>query len=473
MGWHKLFFLILLIPVLLSATITFERTYGGVTGYEVACTSDYGYAIVGFYALYRDIIYLVKTDSLGDTLWTSLVSQPYVNKGSYSLKELSDGGFIAVGYRDSINDPIPADAYLVRFNSFGDTLWSKLYGGDSLDKGYWIEITPDSNFIIVGETKSYGVGNSDVLFMKTDTGGNVLWSRTYGGDSYDLGRCVKNMSDNGFIIVGSTYSFGAGFRDIYLIKTDSVGNPEWIKTYGGTNYEWGHDVEVTPDSGYIVVGQTNSFGALGQDVYFIKTDSLGDTLWTKTYGGADDDVGYSVAITSDGGYIIAGYTTHYVGGDKDVWLIKTDSLGDILWTRTYGSVDDDCAYSIKNTLDNGFIIAGSTSSGVYLIKTDSLGNAGIEEKEISDFAYQLPVLRIFPSLVTGSLNIKYAVYTQTEIELSLYDVTGSRIKVLKQEKVLPGYYQEKINVSNFSNGVYFIVLRQGNDKVSRKFLLIK
>ena len=216
MGWHKLFFLILLIPVLLSATITFERTYGGVTGYEVACTSDYGYAIVGFYALYRDIIYLVKTDSLGDTLWTSLVSQPYVNKGSYSLKELSDGGFIAVGYRDSINDPIPADAYLVRFNSFGDTLWSKLYGGDSLDKGYWIEITPDSNFIIVGETKSYGVGNSDVLFMKTDTGGNVLWSRTYGGDSYDLGRCVKNMSDNGFIIVGSTYSFGGGCRALFV-----------------------------------------------------------------------------------------------------------------------------------------------------------------------------------------------------------------------------------------------------------------
>ncbi len=471
MSWHKLFFLILLIPVLSSATITFERSYGGVTGYEVACTSDYGYAIVGFYALYRDIIYLVKTDSLGDTLWTSLVSQPYVNKGSYSLKELSNGAFIAVGYRDSINDPIPAGAYIVRFNAIGDTLWSRFYGGDSLDKGYWIEITPDNNFIIVGETKSYGQGGSDVLFMKTDTAGNVLWSRTYGGDSYDIGRCVKNMSDNGFIIVGSTYSFGAGFRDIYLIKTDSVGNPEWTKTYGGTNYEWGHDVEVTPDNGYIVVGQTNSFGALGQDVYFIKTDSLGDTLWTKTYGGADDDVGYSVAITSDGGYIIAGYTTHYVGGDKDVWLIKTDSLGNVLWTRTYGSVDDDCAYSIKNTPDNGFIIAGSTSSGVYLIKTDSLGNAGIEENNVTS---QLNIALIcIPSLTKTNATLRYTLPQEAKISLSVYDNLGRLVKNIYAGERAAGTYFQKVSLKDLPCGVYHLLLKTPGKTITKKIVKLE
>jgi len=245
----------------------------------------------------------------------------------------------------------------------------------------------------------------------------------------------------------------------------------WTRIYGGTNWDYGYSVQQTSDGGYVIVGTTMSIDS--GDVYFIKTDSLGDTLWTKTYGGADDDVGYSVAITSDGGYIIAGYTTHYVGGDKDVWLIKTDSLGDILWTRTYGSVDDDCAYSIKNTLDNGFIIAGTTSNGVYFIKTDSLGNVGIEEKEISDFADQVPVLRIFPSLVTGSLNIKYVITHTGATEVSLYDVTGSSVKILKQKKVLPGYYQERIDVSKLSNGVYFIMLRHDNDKVTRKFLVVK
>jgi len=483
MKLQKLVF-ILLVPIFSLATITFERTYGTLssheTGYAVQTTLDGGYAIVGCATTGRDIIYFVRTDSLGYPLWISSIGQPYRHKNSYSLKELDDGGFIIVGYKGNLSSSVNDDAYLVRFSSSGDTLWSKLLGGDSLDRGYWIEITPDSNFIIAGQTKSYGVGSSDVWLVKTDTSGNVLWHQTYGGTSYDMGRCIKNTPDCGFIIVGSTYSFGAGFRDIYLIKTDSLGNLLWSKTYGGSDYEWGYDVENTIDNGYIIVGSTNSFsfGVWGQDVYLIKTNSLGDTLWTKTYGGVNDDVGHSVTVTLDNGFVVAGYTESEGAGYSDVWLIKTDSLGNIIWTKTYGGVDNDGAYSIKTTQDNGFIITGytdSNSSGkdVYLIKTDSLGNVGIKEKETSNFRSRVSMIEIFPSLVTRCLNIEYMLTRKEQVELSIYDATGSRVRLIKQEKLAPGYYQQKINIENLSNGVYFIVLKQGDEKVSKKFLLIK
>jgi len=362
---------IVFVPVFVFAVITFERTYKSGsphnTGYAVQQTSDYGYAVLARCGTGADGIYFIRTDSLGDTLWTNWYS-PTCGVG-YSFK--IHNGFIITGGSQNLN--------LLRINSSGDSLWLKSFGGDSLDKGFGIAITEDSNFIIVGQTKSYGAGSSDVWLIKTDTSGNVIWTQTHGGINYDIGRCVKNTADRGFIIVGSTYSFGAGFRDIYLVKTDSLGDLLWFKTYGGGDYDWGYDVDVTMDSGYIIVGSTNSFGAWGQDVYLIKTDINGDTLWTKTYGGIDDDVGYSVAVTPDGGFIVAGDTESEGAGFSDVYLIKTDSLGDIMWSKTYGGSHNDGAYCVENTQDNGFIITGYTYSyppdrKVYLIKTDSSGN---------------------------------------------------------------------------------------------------
>lgn len=442
----KLFRLLIMLflPIFSLATITFERTYGDPskyeTGYAVQTTSDGGYAVIGCATTGRDIIYFVRTDSLGNPLWISLISQGYVHKNSYSLQELDDGGFIAVGYRESILEPAPAQIYLVRFNSFGDTTWSRLYGGDSLDKGYWIEITHDSNFIIVGETKSYGLGSSDVWLIKTDTNGTMLWNQTYGGTSYDMGRCIKNTHDKGFIIVGSTYSFGAGLRDVYLIKTDSLGNLIWSKTYGSSDYEWGYDVENTVDNGYIIVGGTNSFGAWGQDVYFIKTDSLGDVLWMKTYGGVYDDVGHSVVIANDSSYIIAGYTDSDGADHGDVWLIETDYFGNIIWTKRYGGDKDDWAYAVEKTQDNGYIITGFTysmpsdtmRSDVYLIKTDSLGNIGIEEFQIHNPKADLPVLRIYPNPFSKRTDITFQTEDKSNIKLKIYDVKGSLVKKFKQ-----------------------------------------
>lgn len=482
---------VLLLPIFSLATITFERTYGDPTkyetGYAVQTTSDGGYAVIGCATTGRDIIYFIKADSVGNPMWSTLVSQGYVHKNSYSFKELNDSGFICVGYMDSILGTAPAEVYLVRFNSFGDTIWSRLYGGDSLDRGYWVEITPDSNFIIAGQTKSYGMGSSDVWLIKTDTSGTVLWNQTYGGTGYDMGRCVKNTPDKGFIIVGSTYSFGAGFRDIYLIKTDSLGVPSWSQAYGGSGYEWGYDVEHTVDNGYIIVGSTNSFGAWGLDIYLIKTDSLGNPLWTKTYGGILDDVGHSVVVTNDGSYVIAGYTNSYGAGRGDVWLIKTDSMSNIIWTKQYGGVKDDWAYAVERTQDNGYVITGFTSSmpgdtlrsDMYLIKTDSLGNAGIEEFQTDIRKKDFLVLRIHPNPFTQITNITLPADSWQDAVgcMEIYDIAGRRCRHWDGSTIRHTHcvtWDGRDELGNIlPSGVYFVQLKVGEYTIVEKLILIR
>jgi len=155
------------------------------------------------------------------------------------------------------------------------------------------------------------------------------WWRTYGGTTYDEGCSVQQTSDGGYIIAGHTLSFGAGRDDVYLIKTDASGDTQWTRTYGGTSYDFGCSVQQTSDSGYIIAGLTMSFGSGNGDVYLIKTNASGDTLWTKTYGGMNDDFGYSVRQTSDGGYIVAGLTGSFGAGSDDVYHIKTDANGNV------------------------------------------------------------------------------------------------------------------------------------------------
>lgn len=203
------------------------------------------------------------------------------------------------------------------------------------------------------------------------------WNKTFGGSNDDEGRVVHQTSDGGYILAGYTRSFGAGGHDVWLLKTDDKGDEQWNKTFGGSSDDRAYSVQQTTDGGFVVVGQTNSYGAGWLDVYLIKTDYSGDKQWSKTLGGLYHDVGYSVKQTSDGGYIIAGYTEFYGAGVRDVWLIKTDASGNEQWNKTFDSVDYDyeCGWSVQQTSDGGFIIAAHVySARDYLIKTDANGN---------------------------------------------------------------------------------------------------
>ena len=258
--------------------------------------------------------------------------------------------------------------------------FSKTYGGSDWDGGVSIQQTTDGGYIISGFTNSYGNGGQDAWLVKTDSVGGTLWTQTFGGSSTDASMSVQQTTDGGYVIVGYTDSFGNGYQDFYLTKTDSQGNEEWNKTIGGTEPEMGYSIQQTTDGGYIITGEKWSGEIDGYDFWLIKTDSQGDEEWNKTYGGSDWDNGRSVQQTTDGGYIIAGRTNSFGNGDYDFWLIKTDSNGNEEWNQTFGGSEGDQSYSVQQTIDGGYIITGSThSSGsggqdVLLIKTDSEGN---------------------------------------------------------------------------------------------------
>ena len=220
----------------------------------------------------------------------------------------------------------------------------------------------------------------NVWLIKTDANGNEVWTQTFGGANYEEGLSVQQSNDGGYIITGTTLSFGNGVANIYLIKTDGNGNELWNKTFVGTNNNWSYSVQQTTDGGYIVIGYTNSFGNGAADVYLIKTDGSGNELWNKTFGGVNDDGGFSVQQTNDGGYVVAGYTKSVGNGDADVYLIKTDGSGNELWNKTFGGTYEDGGFDVQQTTDGGYILTGKTlyaggvDSDLYLIKTDGNGN---------------------------------------------------------------------------------------------------
>ncbi|MCH7760731.1 T9SS type A sorting domain-containing protein, partial [candidate division TA06 bacterium] len=297
-------------------------------------------------------------------------------------------------------------------------------------------------------------------------------------------------SDWGYIIAGDTRSFGAGGWDFYIIKTDSLGDTLWTRTYGDTNHEASTFVQETSDGGYIVAGYTSSFGAGNGDVYLIKTDSLGDTLWTRTFGGTANDEGWSVQQTvQDGGYIIAGGTTSFGAGGKDLYLLKTDSLAATLWARTYGGTEEDHGWSVQQTVpDGGYIIAGTTrsfgagGSDVYLIKTDGNGQVGVKEE---DSRVRIPSSRVMlyhnePNPFHHITMIHYQIPDTNHesritkhVTLAVYDITGKQVETLVDEFQEPGVYEVEWEGKNVSSGIYFYRLQTGDFIATRKMILLK
>jgi hypothetical protein len=244
--------------------------------------------------------------------------------------------------------------------------WVKTFGGLGNDWGRSIQHTSDGGYIITGWTSSFGAGSTDVWLIKTNSNGDEEWTRTFGGINYDEGWSVQQTSDSGYIITGETKLLG-GKTDVLLIKTDSNGNEIWNKTFGGEDWNSGRSVKQISDGGYIITGSTGPEYPTKLDVLLIKTDSNGNVKWSRTFGGSSPDRGYSVLQTSDGGFIIT--------GTGEFWLIKTDSDGNKEWSRPSGGYLTKGGCSIQQTNDGGYIVAGGSEARYcWLIKTDSNGN---------------------------------------------------------------------------------------------------
>jgi hypothetical protein len=475
---------------------TWVKTYGGTYtdwANSVQQTSDEGYVIAGSTYSFgtrdgNNDVWLIKTDTTGDTLWTRTYtrsSDTSSNEAAFSVRQTSDGGYIIAGYTGSLATGL-LDVYLLKTNADGDTVWTKTFGeADYLDIGFSVQQTSDGGYITTGITESYGAGEADVWLIKTDANGDTTWTRTYGGTENDEGNCLQQTSDGGYIITGVTTSYGEGTPDssnVYLIKTDANGDTIWTKAYGGAGDEAGQSVQQTSDAGYIITGVTTSCGAGEGDVWLIKTDANGDTTWTKTFGGASLEWGSSVQQTSDEGYIITGVTESYGAGEADVWLIKTDSNGEVVWTRTFGGTGDDEGYSVEQASDGGYIIAGVTelsveTGNVYLIKTDSLGNVGIEEEKEYDESSPI-FITASPNPAGPEATIRYALPEETRVSLKVYDASGRMLKVLADEEQSSGvhsiYWNGRDDTGKqLSSGVYFLNLKAGEFSVIDRIVILR
>jgi uncharacterized delta-60 repeat protein len=368
------------------AQIRFAKTYGGTDNdraYSVQQTSDGGYILAGWTTSFSAgviDVFFIKTDANGNIIWNKAYGGT-LSEWAYSVQQTSDGGYILAGGISTASAGLN-DFFLIKTDANGNIIWDKAYGGTNYDYAHSVQQTSDGGYIVAGYTNSFGVGTYDAFLIKTDANGNLQWAKTYGGTNWDQAFSVQQTSDGGYIVAGLTRSFGAGLNDIFLIKTDANGNLQWAKTYGGTNFDYAYSVQQTSDGGYIVAGGTNSFGAGGYDFFLIKTDANGDIIWAKTYGGTNNDSAFSVQQTSDGGYIVAGRTRSFGAGGYDFFLIKTDANGNVQWAKTYGGTSSDYAFSVQQTSDGGYILAGITSSfgaglaDIFLIKTDTNGDIG-------------------------------------------------------------------------------------------------
>jgi len=352
-------------------------------GHSLIQTSDGGYAIAGFTSSFgagSSDAYLVKLDADGNLQWTKTIGGPASEEGN-SLIQTSDGGYVIAGFTESFGAG-ETDVYVVKLDANGNLQWTKTIGGKGWDAGLSLIQTSDGGYAIAGYTTSFGAGDYDVYVVKLDAKGNLQWTKTIGGTKDDRGASLIQTSDGGYAIAGYITSFGAGGGDVYVVKLDAKGNLQWTKTIGGPADEIGFSLIQISDSGYAIAGYITSFGAGGGDVYVVKLDANGNLQWTKTIGGPGDEAGYSLIQTSDGGYAIAGATQSFGAGKKeDVYVVKLDANGNLLWTKTIGGENDDRGFSLIQTSDGGYAIAGTTASfdagdlDVYVVKLDKNGNA--------------------------------------------------------------------------------------------------
>jgi hypothetical protein len=383
-----------------SVAQKWERTFGGVdvdTANSANETMDGGYIVAGITKSFGDEngdIWLVKVDSSGNKEWDRTFGGPEYDSAK-SVQQTRDGGYIIAGCTGFFGEGY-GDAWLIKTDSSGNKEWDETFGGTMGDSSAnSMQQTRDGGYIIAGYV--HDASDSDVLLIKVDSLGSEEWNMTFGGSNDDGSYSVEQTRDEGYIIAGYTKSYDANYSKVWIIKTDSLGNREWDRTFqGSTTNDVPYLIRQTNDSGYIIVGRTKSHDVSNQTkvdgtsncyIWLKKTDSTGSEEWNRTFSKSSDDRANSIQQTRDGGYIIAGYTgVGLIGYSlglndiRDAWLIKTNSLGNKEWDKTFGGARSDEASSVQQTLDGGYVIAGNTwsygagYSDVWLIKTDADGN---------------------------------------------------------------------------------------------------
>ena len=364
--------------------------YDAEMGYSIHPTSDGGYIISGATSSYwatdslprrvalpahgvTDAI-IAKIDRYGDPEWIKTYGGEQY-ESAFNAKQTNDGGYFFTGYNSSTGAGL-YDFWLVKLNNQGTIAWQKTYGTANADIGFYGDITSDNGFILTGYTVPENRMDKDIWLIKTDGEGNELWSHTFGDNLSQSGTFLQETDDSGFIVIGETTGSSTQ-TDIILLKTDHNGIEEWRRVISEPGSDVPYAIKQT-NNGYIMVATTTSMGAGNKDILLISFDLDGNIMWQKTYGGPALEYGFDV-ILDDDGYVLTGSTSSYGTMFYDMWIIKVDLGGEIIWDEIYSGNNIDIGRAIINNQSGGFTVLGQTSSygagefDFWVLKMDNNG----------------------------------------------------------------------------------------------------
>ncbi|MBS1924103.1 MAG: T9SS type A sorting domain-containing protein [Bacteroidetes bacterium] len=454
-----------------KAQNTFEKiidTLGSAGAYSIQETFDGGYVFCGGSIYNGNDVCIVKLDSAGTIEWAKIYSGPSMEGANY-IEQTPDSGYMVNAVYD-IGVPF-ARSWLLRLDANGDTLWTKvLSGGTGATIPSMVNSMASVNNAIYGLTGYFKQDTMPIVprvfFIAVLSNGLVAANKTYNYSSTlsSDARAIDKTYDNGFIMAGAGAT-SSQYSDIYVIRTNGYGDTLWTRTYDKSTSDAAMDVKQTTDSGFIVVSIIYDTIVYKYNIYLIKTDTAGDTIWTKQYFSQYEQVIYSVQQTIDNGYIMTGYSNTAVG--RSLYLIKTDYTGNTLWTRRYNPNINNYGYFVRQTKDGGFIICGATSTGSYIIKTDSLGMVGngtgiAEVNNPFDFS-------VYPNPSSGNFTFEVKGIPRKNANLKIYNVLNQTVYT----GTLSSYKKESVDLHHLPNGIYIATLYYGARTISEKVIIHK
>jgi len=464
-------------------------------------TSDSGFICIGkTYAFTgpsdrTEDLWIVKVNQVGDTLWTKTLDINAVNETPGDVLEMKgfDYDLLIIGTVRGNKIPGSEDCLIMRTDQFGNIKWTKEYDyHETANRGDRVVQTSDNRFLVCGTTYDYLTLDKNIWLLLINAKGDTIWTKSYdlGYNNWEGAYSITQTSDGGFVLTGAiSFKFTSPWDDLFIMKVDKDGNFLWSKLYGGSGFDDGECIKQTKDEGFVICGKYVGENNNGQ-LWLLKTDINGDTLWTHTYGGDKGEWGSSIELTDDGGYIICGTTETFGNGFWDIWVVKVDSLGNLLWSKTFGDLSGDTGSSIQKTYDGGFIVSGMKSSfggssqDGYLIRLTPEDISVIDE-EYHTIPNNFFLSQNFPNPFNPSTTIFYQLPTAGYVTLKIYDVLGNEIVTLVNEDQPAGNYSVKFDATDhplrlgrkttntLSSGVYFYQLRAGCFVETKKFILMK
>jgi hypothetical protein len=397
--------------------------------------------------------YILKLDNNGGIIWEEHYGD-FLDEQIVSICPALYGGYVMTGYTTTNENS--AEIWLLWINDDGDSLWTHTYGSYTSDQGYFIRPNFDQGYTMTARLSVYLMGDQ-IYLMKLDQAGDTLWTRIYGGTYQDYGHAVIQTSDGGYIIAGRTYaSYTAESGDAWVLKTDAGGDTLWTRKYGGEDEDMFYCV-LELDDGYLFTGQTRSFGPGFINVYAVRTDFNGDTLWTRTYGGDVAQNCYALHETEGGNYVLCGYSSSF-SAENDVYMVEIDPQGNMIWQDNWGiAAGDEYMYGCRPTSDGGYIITGWTN--YYGAWDDELFALKLGESSgVEDEIMVESMLSVSPNPCRSQTKIHLDIPSSITASLKIYNALGSCVHIFFDKVEIRGVINLEWHTDALKPGIYFLRL---------------